>query len=186
MSFPSLHHHFLLAMPALADPNFAQAVTYVCEHTENGAMGLVINRPADLALGDILEQLELTASHPEIARAPVYYGGPVQQDRGFVLHHPATQWESSLRITDDIAVTTSRDILAALAAGEGPADFLITLGYAGWGAGQLEQEVAENAWLTAPADSAILFHTPLAKRWHSAARLIGVDPSRLSPDSGHA
>lgn len=184
--FPSLNDHFLLAMPTLADPNFAQAVTYVCEHTENGAMGLIVNRSADLTLGDILQQLELTTNRPEIANTPVYYGGPVQQDCGFILHRPAAQWESSLRVTDDIAITTSRDILAALAAGEGPTDFLITLGYAGWGAGQLEQEVADNAWLTAPADSAILFHTPLAKRWHSAARLIGVDPSRLSTDTGHA
>lgn len=181
-----LTNHFLLAMPRLADPNFHQSVTYICEHNDNGAMGIIINRPSELSLGEIFRQMDIAPQQEHSADIAVYSGGPVQQDRGFVLHTPAGKWESSMRISTAISVTTSRDILSAVAKGAGPKRLLIALGYAGWGAGQLEYEMAENAWLSMPADPEIIFNTPYDKRWHSAARLLGVDPLMLSSDTGHA
>jgi putative transcriptional regulator len=181
-----LTNHFLIAMPQLADPNFFHTVTYICEHGPEGALGIVINRPMDLTLGDILEHMEIEARAAGVAETPVYMGGPVQQERGFVLHRPAQAWESTLLITDRIGLTTSRDILRAIAGGEGPEHALIALGYAGWGAGQLEQELADNAWLSGPADPAILFHTPDEERWRAAAASLGVDLDLLSGDAGHA
>jgi len=181
-----LTNHFLIAMPTLADPHFAQTVTYICVHNDDGAMGIVINRPLDLALGEVLSQMDLDSDDPAIRDQPIYQGGPVHTDRGFVLHRPAASWGSTIAITPDIGVSTSRDILEAIATGDGPADTLVALGYAGWGAGQLEQEMAENAWLSGPADLEIVFATPVERRWECAARLIGVDLAALSHDIGHA
>lgn len=182
----NLTNHFLIAMPQLADPNFFHTVTYICEHTDQGALGIVINRPLDVRLGEILDHMDIDASTDAVSERIVYMGGPVQQERGFVLHRPATQWDSTLLITDDIGLTTSRDVLAAMARGEGPVESLVALGYAGWGAGQLEQELAANAWLSGPADDRILFRTPVEKRWEEAAALLGVDLNLLSGDAGHA
>lgn len=182
-----LNNQFLIAMPSLADPNFFQTVTYICEHDESGAMGIVINRPLNLNLGDLLQHLDITAEPG--ARAitlPLYGGGPVQQEQGFVLHTPVGHWDASLQITDQLAITTSRDILYALARNEGPEQVLVALGYAGWGPGQLEQEMAANAWLSGPADPAVLFSLAHEDRWSAAAALLGVDLNLLSADSGHA
>ncbi len=181
-----LTNQFLIAMPELADPNFAQTVTYMCEHNDDGAMGLVINHQVDMSLKDVLEHLELHVDDSKAAELPVYIGGPVQPDRGFVLHEPLGNWEATLQVTDRIGVTASRDILAAIAEGRGPKRKLIALGYAGWGAGQLEQEIVANAWLNGPADRDIVFDMPPGRRWHSAAASMGVDLNLLSGDAGHA
>ncbi|NIP71714.1 MAG: YqgE/AlgH family protein [Gammaproteobacteria bacterium] len=182
----SLTNHFLIAMPQLADPNFFHTVTYICEHNRDGAMGIVINRPLELTLGEVLDHMGIDAEHRDAIGQTVYMGGPVQQERGFVLHRPASHWDATLAIADDIGVTTSRDILSAIARGEGPNNALVALGYAGWGAGQLEGEIAENAWLSGPADEHILFETPDEQRWEAAAALLGVDLNLLSGDAGHA
>jgi putative transcriptional regulator len=182
----SLSNHFLIAMPSLEDPNFHHTTTYICEHDEDGALGIVINRPLNMKLGEILQHMDIKTSSEEIFSQPVYMGGPVQNDRGFVLHEPPGDWEATLRVTDSIGVTSSSDILAAIAAGEGPERVLVTLGYAGWGAGQLEQEIAANAWLSGPASTEIVFNTPCEQRWLAAAALIGVDLNLLSGEMGHA
>jgi putative transcriptional regulator len=182
----NLTNHFLIAMPRLEDPNFFHTVTYICEHNRDGAMGIVINRPMELHLGDIFEQLEIQVSSPKATEQPVYLGGPVQSDRGFVLHDSATEWSSTLRINSEISVTTSLDILEAIAADKGPKNILVALGYAGWGAGQLESELAQNAWLSGPAQSDIIFDRPSQERWQAAADLLGVDLNLLSGDTGHA
>ncbi|MEJ2344165.1 MAG: YqgE/AlgH family protein [Gammaproteobacteria bacterium] len=181
-----LTNHFLIAMPRLADPNFFRTVTYICEHNNQGALGIVINRPLELTLGEILDHMDLHADAAAVADQRVYMGGPVQQERGFVLHRPATDWGSTLQVTERIGLTTSRDILVSIARGEGPERALIALGYAGWGAGQLERELAENAWLSGPADEDILFDSPDDERWQQAAALLGVDLNLLSGDAGHA
>lgn len=181
-----LTNQFLIAMPALEDPNFFHSVTYVCEHNAEGALGLVINRPLDMQLGEILHHIQLEHAELEARQLPVHLGGPVQQDRGFVLHEPLGQWEATMQVTDRIGITSSIDILHAIARNEGPEHTLITLGYAGWGAGQLEQEMADNAWLSGPADPQILFATPDEERWKSAAASLGIDLDRLSGDTGHA
>jgi putative transcriptional regulator len=181
-----LSGQFLIAMPSLSDPNFNGTVSYICEHSDQGALGIVINRPSDLMLGEILDQLALTPANPALRDQPVYSGGPVQQDRGFVLHDGDGEWDSSMAVGSGVSVTTSRDILAAIASGNGPGKTLIALGYAGWGAGQLEREIAANAWLSVAADSAILFDTPHPARYQAAARLLGIDLSLLSTESGHA
>lgn len=182
----SLANHFLIAMPSLADPNFSRTVTYICDHNEEGAMGVVINRPLELSLGELAAHVEVEIGRPDRADTPIYQGGPVQGERGFVLHRPTGEWDASLDITDELGLTMSRDIIAAIAKGEGPPDYLITLGYAGWGPGQLESELAANAWLSGPADPAILFELPVQRRWEAAANLLGVDLSLLSTDIGHA
>ncbi|MGB9429622.1 MAG: YqgE/AlgH family protein [Gammaproteobacteria bacterium] len=181
-----LVNQFLVAMPSLNDPNFQQSVVYVCEHNAQSALGIVINRPSKLVLGDIFKQLSIQADNHQLAERPVFQGGPVQTERGFVIHAPAGAWESTLKIGDSLGVTTSRDVLAALARGEGPSRTFVALGYAGWGAGQLETELAANSWLTIPADQRIIFETPAEQRWQAAAQLIGVDLSLLSGDAGHA
>lgn len=187
MAAPSyLTNHFLIAMPSLQDPNFARTVTYICEHNDEGAMGIVINRPLDLHLGDVLSHMDIQARGQQVAQLPVVLGGPVQRERGFVLHQPATDWDATLRITDAIGVTTSRDILAAIADGKGPEQVLVALGYAGWAPGQLEQEMADNAWLSGPADAEILFDLPYQARWEAAAALLGIDLNNLSDEIGHA
>jgi putative transcriptional regulator len=182
----SLRDHFLLAMPALTDAMFANSITYLCEHNKDGAMGIVINNPLDLCLEEVLEHLHLSA-RGRLKEVPVMAGGPVQIDRGFILHRPdARKWEASRQITEEITLTTSKDILAAMAEGEGPQDSLIALGYAGWGAGQLESEIFDNSWLTLPADSAIIFDTPYHQRASAAAAKLGVDMNLISAQAGHA
>lgn len=187
MSFTiSLTNHFLIAMPGMQDPNFSRTVTYVCEHTEHGAMGIVINRPMDIRLGEMFDQLEITSSDRQVLDTSVYLGGPVQPERGFVLHSAAEGFDSTLPITSKISVTTSRDVLEAIADGKGPTRRLIALGYAGWGEGQLEQEMGTNTWLSGPVDEEIIFRLPPAVRWEAAAHLLGVDMNLLSGEAGHA
>lgn len=181
-----LNDHFLIAMPAMGDPHFHHSVTYICEHNEQGALGITINRPMNLNLGDIFDQLNLDRSPDVSEKAPILLGGPVQPERGFVLHNPKGEWDSSMETGDKIQVTTSQDVLQAMARGEGPAQAIVALGYAGWTAGQLEQEVVENAWLTVPSSHEILFETPYDKRWESAAALLGVDLQSISNYAGHA
>lgn len=181
-----LTNQFLIAMPTLDDPNFARTVTYVCAHNEDGAMGIVINRPLRLDLAEVLLQMEMEASDPRIGLQVVYQGGPVHRDRGFIIHSPALDFGSTIRVSDDIAVSTSREILSAMSRGEGPADTLVALGYAGWGAGQLEQEIQQNAWLNGPATADIIFHAPPEQRWERAAAHLGIDLGLLSSDIGHA
>jgi putative transcriptional regulator len=181
-----LTNHFLIAMPTMADPNFSKSVTYVCAHNDDGAMGIVINRPMDLNLGEIFAQMDIERVADETNEQPIYQGGPVHQDRGFIIHCPATQWDSTIHVTDELAVSTSRDILQAMSAGDGPRDTLVALGYAGWGAGQLEHEMGQNAWLSGPANAEIIFRTAAAQRWETAAATMGVDLSSLSSDIGHA
>lgn len=178
-----LGHHFLIATPYLEDPRFGGSLTLICEHSAEGAMGLVVNQPLQLTMNDVLSQLSLEG---EATQAPLYAGGPVMNDRGFVLHRPHGDWQNSLSVTETLAMTSSRDILEAIAAGEGPVDFLMMLGYAGWRAGQLEEELSGNAWLTCPADDDILFSRPPEQRLPAAMELLGVDPSHLSGSVGHA
>lgn len=182
----NLSNHFLIAMPSMSDPNFRRTVTLICEHNAEGALGIVINRPRPMRLREVLEQLELQAAADAVNEREVLEGGPVQPERGFVLHDGTSDWESTLRVAPGLSVTTSRDVLQAMAAGAGPDRALVALGYAGWDAGQLEEEMRANAWLSVAADSAIIFDTPYEKRWEHAARLLGVDLSLLSSDVGHA
>lgn len=186
MPMLDLTNQFLIAMPALEDPNFSRTVTYVCAHNEEGAMGIVINRPLNIDLGEVLAQMELEAVDPSINSRTVFQGGPVHRDRGFIIHRPAQDWGSTIKVTDQIAISTSREILAAISKGEGPHDLLVALGYAGWAAGQLEDEIARNAWLSGPADLEIIFKAPPEHRWARAAAHLGVDLSRLSSEVGHA
>ena len=186
-----LNNQLLVAMPTLADPNFVQSVTLVCEHTAKGALGIVINRPLEnMALGDVLDQLSLETRQEGLRGQPILRGGPVQQDRGFVLHPPGGpkdgQWDSTLQVSPTLHVTTSRDILGSMARGAGPVSAVVALGYAGWDAGQLEDEIRSNAWLNAPVDDAIIFATPFDQRWQAALKLLGLDAGRLSHQAGHA
>ena len=181
-----LADHFLIAMPSLADPRFARTVTLLCQHDQDGAMGLVVNQPSEYTLGEVLRQMEIDTDSPELGAQAVLAGGPVHPDRGFVLHDDPREFGSTLRFGQGLAVSTSRDILEELARGEGPRRFLMTLGFAGWTAGQLEHEIAENSWLTVPADKAIFFNTPIAERWQAAARSLGVDIASLGGLVGHA
>lgn len=187
--FSSLTNHFLIAMPTMEDPNFFQAVTYICEHNENGALGIVINRPTPVYLAEVLQQLKIK-SKDETATTndlPILYGGPIHPERGFVIHTPGKKWHSTYAPSDKIAITSSRDILQAIADNKGPENAIVTLGHAGWGEGQLEQEVAHNTWLTCVADETIIFHTPFDQRWAASAALLGIkDIFSLSGDSGHA
>ena len=182
----SLKNQFLIAMPQLQDMNFSHTLTYICEHNEYGAMGIVINRPLDITVSDIFKHLSMPEHKTRFDQRPVFIGGPVQTERGFVIHKSSSQWESSLQVSDNIQLTTSADILNAMAHNEGPAESLIALGYAGWGAGQLEEEMAENSWLSSPANSDIIFNTPSDHRWEAAAALIGIDLNLISTDAGHA
>lgn len=182
----SLRDHFLIALPGMQDPSFAHSVTYICEHSPQGAMGVVINRPLNLTLADVFEQLQLPDPHKH-ADTAVLVGGPISRERGFVLHpQDNREWQSSLRVSDTVSLTASRDILESLAAGEGPENAQFILGYAGWGAGQLEDELTENGWLTLPADTATIFHTPIDQRWAAAARPLGVDLNLIPTQIGHA
>ena len=182
-----LKDHFLLAMPHLEDPNFTGSLSYLCDHDENGTMGVIVNRPLELTLEALFEQLELGGEESPHRNAPVYYGGPVHKDRGFILHRGAsTRWDSSIQVTEELALTTSMDMLQALAVGEGPEDFLVCLGCAGWEAGQLEQEILENAWLTVEGRSDILFEVPPEQRLGAAAGILGVDLNLMTREAGHS
>ena len=187
-SMPSVNltNHFLIAMPNMADPNFAKTLTFVCEHNDQGALGLVVNRPIDMTLGALFERLDLKLEISGLSDAPVFFGGPVQTDRGFVLHQPVGDWSSTLPVRDEVGLTTSKDILEAVAAGTGPAKLMLALGYAGWGAGQLEQELAQNAWLTVEARPGILFDLPPEERLPAAMKLLGIDFATLQDEAGHA
>jgi putative transcriptional regulator len=181
-----LSNQFLIAMPAMTDSNFAQTVTYIWEHNADGALGIIINRPLQMKLADVFEQLKMPTAVDAIGQQSVFQGGPVQTDRGFVLHHIGGHWEHTRKVSSRIQVTTSPDILDAMARGSGPETALVALGYAGWSGGQLEQELAQNAWLTVPADDRIIFDTPFDQRWHAAGRLLGIDLATISPHAGHA
>jgi len=182
----SLKNYFLLAMPGLNDPNFAQSVVYICEHSADGAMGLIINQPLNIPAKAIYDQLDHSYGD-EYGSTLIFDGGPVQRDRGFILHPTVDkQWESTVEIAADISLTASKDILSDIAVGNGPKNALITLGYSSWAAGQLEEELTQNSWLTIPADAAIIFYTDSAKRAGAAASTIGLDLAMLSPDAGHA
>jgi putative transcriptional regulator len=186
MGDSSFTNHLLLAMPALADPNFSQAVTLICEHTDKGALGIVLNKPLPMRLADVLTQMQLEPASEHIASQPVLRGGPVHTDRGFVLHRPGGEWDHTHKVSDSIQVTTSRDILTAMARGEGPGDAFIALGYAGWDGGQLEREMKDNAWLSMPVDASVVFDLPFEERWLAAWRLLGIDVDNLSRVPGHA
>ncbi len=182
----NLTNHFLIAMPNMADPYFAKTLTYVCEHNDQGALGIVVNRPIDMTLEALFERLSLSLKNSTFADVPVYFGGPVQTDRGFVLHRPAGEWQSTLKVRDAIGLTTSKDILEAVGRGEGPSKILVSLGYAGWTAGQIEHELKQNAWLTVEAKDAILFDIPADERLPAAMKLLGVDYALLAGQAGHA
>lgn len=179
-------NQFMIAMPGLRDPGFTRTVSIICEHNDQGALGLVINRASDLCVGDLFDQMDLSTSNQELASQPVLQGGPVSRDRGFVLHEELGPWESTMSVSSDLQLTTSRDILEAMAEGEGPSRALMAIGYAGWDAGQLESEMSANSWLSADYDADILFSTPVAQRWSAAARLLGIDPHQISSEAGHA
>jgi len=187
-----LVNQFLLAMPGMVDPNFAGSVIYLFEHTERGAMGLVINRPTELDMGALFEKIEVKLEAEPVSEQPVYFGGPVQIDRGFVLHEPTTEvaYSSSLAVPGGLTMTTSKDVLEAVATGSGPSKFLMTLGYAGWSAGQLEEEITLNGWINVPLSQRqmieITFNTPSSQRYERTMSILGFDPPHLSGEAGHA
>ncbi len=188
MQSVNLTNHFLIAMPNMADPHFSRSLTFICEHNDQGALGVVVNRPTDMTLGALFEQIEITLQDRKVGKLPVYFGGPVQVDRGFVLHRPVGGWQSTLSVNGEVGLTTSRDILQALGSGQGPGhgNILVSLGYAGWAPGQLEHELGQNAWLTVEAAPSVIFERPAAERFDAAMELLGVDPASLSEDAGHA
>ncbi|WP_049606235.1 MULTISPECIES: YqgE/AlgH family protein [Yersinia] len=186
----NLQHHFLIAMPSLQDPQFMRSVIYICEHNDEGAMGLVINRPMEqFTVETVLEKLKITPSPRDPAirlDKPVLAGGPLAEDRGFILHSPRGGFSSSISISSDTMITTSKDVLETFGTAEQPKNLLVALGYAGWQQGQLEQELLDNAWLTIEADTDILFHTPIAERWQAAANKLGINIFNIAPQAGHA
>jgi putative transcriptional regulator len=186
----NLSNQFLIAMPGMLDDSFAGSVVYLCEHSDKGALGLVINKPIDINLKNLFDKVELNLESEELAVQPVFYGGPVQTERGFVLHEKrgddAAAYSSTLSVPGGLDMTTSKDVLEALCKGTGPKRILITLGYSGWSAGQLEDELGRNGWLTVDADPAVIFDTPIEQRYERALSLLGFDPHMLSQDAGHA
>jgi putative transcriptional regulator len=182
----SMANQLLIAMPGMADPNFSTTVTLICEHNDEGALGIVINRPLELKLAGLFEQLDVENPDPDAAELPVLMGGPVGPERGFVLHEPVDRYENTLAVSEDIHLTLSRDVIDAVAASNGPQQILVALGYAGWDAGQLETEMLANSWLTVPATTDIVFDMPFEQRWMSAAKTLGIDISQISTDAGHA
>ena len=182
----NLTHHFLIAMPNMVDPHFAKTLTFICEHNDKGALGLVVNRPTEMTLQTLLEQVSIPFGVEQLKPIPIHFGGPVQVDRGFVLHMPLGQWQSTLAVSPEVGLTTSKDILQAVARGEGPRQLLVTLGYAGWAPGQLEQELAQNAWLTVQAKAEVIFELPAEDRLPAAMGLLGIDFASLSDEAGHA
>lgn len=185
-----LTNQFLIAMPGMVDGNFAGTVVYLCEHSDNGALGLVINRPTDINLKNLFERVDLTLERDDLAARPVFYGGPVQTERGFVLHEglgdDGEHYSSTLKISGGLEMTTSRDVLEALSSGAGPKRVFVTLGYAGWSAGQLEDEISRNGWLSVNADPELIFATPVEQRYDKALSLLGVDRNFLMGEAGHA
>ena len=199
MSFESapinLTHHFLIAMPGLEDESFARSVVYLCEHSERGALGLIINKPSEITLKSLFDKVDLSLRREDLTKEPVFQGGPVQTERGFVLHEPMlmegaeadeSAYASTMTIPGGLEMTTSKDVLEALSTGAGPRRVLITLGYSSWGEGQLESELAENSWLTVGADVSVIFETPVQERYDRALGLLGLQSWMLSPEAGHA
>ena len=186
MNSVNLTDNFLIAMPALEDPYFSNALVYICEHNENGALGIIVNRPIDMSLAGLLEKIDIKLEAESLANLPVYFGGPVQLDRGFVLHRPHGQWQSTLVVNSEIGLSSSRDVLAAVGKEGQPAEIIVTLGYAGWEAGQLENELSQNSWLTVPAKPGILFEMPPEERLPAALQNLGVSLTQLSDVAGHA
>ncbi|MGZ0019606.1 YqgE/AlgH family protein [Nitrosomonas sp. wSCUT-2] len=182
----NLTHHFLIAMPTMVDTVFSKTLTYICEHNEQGALGIVINRPTDLTLVNLFKQLGIPQTISQAEAIPVLFGGPVQLDCGFVLHHPIGNWQSTLVVNKEVGLTTSLDILKAIANAEGPDQVLIAMGYAGWAAGQIEHELAQNAWLTVPATADVLFDLPSEERLPAAMQLLGIQDANISNEVGHA
>ena len=185
----NLANHFLIAMPAMQDPVFGGTVVYVCEHNENGVLGVVINKPTDMTMEVLFDRIDLklaAGSDTPIINEPIMFGGPVQDDRGFVLHTPGAHYSSSLMVTDEIAFTTSIDVLEAVAKGDGPERMLVSIGYSGWSPGQLEDEIGRNGWLTVGASADILFDFPIEQRYVAAIKLLGIDPLMLASEAGHA
>jgi len=189
----NLTNQFLIAMPGMGGGTFAGTVIYMCEHTENGALGLVINKPIDITLKNLFEKVELSLDREEFAALPVYFGGPVQTERGFVLHEPLVMegsdeapYNSSLKIEGGLEMTTSKDVLEAISSGSGPKKVLVTLGYSGWAAGQLEDEMSRNGWINVEAEPGIIFDTPVGERYGKALSLLGIDAGMLSASAGHA
>lgn len=178
--------HFLIAMPGMVDPNFAHTLTYVCEHNADGALGIVVNKPIEMTLAALFEQIQIATGGADFGASRVHYGGPVQVDRGFVLHRPLGHWQSTLAISDELGLTTSKDVLEAMGRGVGPDDVIVSLGYAGWSPGQLETEIAQNAWLTVEADPDVMFEHAADERLPAAMRLLGIDFSQLAGAAGHA
>jgi putative transcriptional regulator len=185
MQTVNLTSHFLIAMPAMSDPNFSRTLTFVCEHNERGALGIVVNRPIDVTLETLYRQVEIPLERAQLASQPVFFGGPVQFDHGFVLHRPVGSWKSTLPV-GEIGLTTSRDILEAMANGQGPPQQLVALGYAGWAAGQLEDEILRNGWLTVKARTDLIFDLPPEARYDAAMSMLGVNAANLSEEAGHA
>ena len=186
MQSVNLTDHFLIAMPAMSDPYFARTLVYVAEHNDRGALGVIVNRPIDMNLAALFEKIEIPLEAEGFADFPVFFGGPVQTDRGFVLHRPIGEWQSTLAVNRHIGLTSSRDVLQAVASQGQPRDVMVTLGYSGWSAGQLETELAQNAWLTVPAEPRILFDLPYEERLASAMEKLGIDFTHLAEDAGHA
>ena len=182
----ALTNQLLIAMPGMADPNFSTTVTLICEHNDDGALGIIINRPLNLKLSGLFEQLSVDDADPQVAGDPVMSGGPVGTERGFVLHGKDLSFENTLAVSDEIQLTLSRDVIDAMAVGDGPDKSLVAIGYAGWEPGQLENEMLANSWLNVTATPELVFDTPFEERWDSAARLLGVDIASISPDAGHA
>ena len=186
MQSMNLTDHFLIAMPAMDDPYFSRTLIYIAEHNDQGALGLIVNRPIDMDLATLFEKIEVPLESPNVGRLPVYFGGPVQTDRGFVLHRPVGNWQSTLVVTSEVGLTSSRDVLQAVGKDGQPGEIMVTLGYSGWSAGQLENELVQNAWLTVPADPRILFELPFEERLPSAMETVGIDFANLSEKAGHA
>jgi putative transcriptional regulator len=185
----NLANHFLIAMPSMNDPIFGGTVVYICEHNDKGVLGVVINKPTDMTMDVLFDRIDLKVTDslmPNVVDEPIMFGGPVQDDRGFVLHTPGGRYSSSLSVTDDVAFTTSIDVLEAVANGTGPERMLVSIGYAGWSPGQLEEEIARNGWLTVGADAHVLFDLPIEERYTAAIKLLGIDPFMLASEAGHA
>ena len=185
----NLANHFLIAMPSMQDPIFGGTVVYICEHNDNGVLGVVINKPTDMTMEILFERIDLKLSEglrTTVVNEPIMFGGPVQDDRGFVLHTPGAPYSSSLTVTDEVAFTTSIDVLEAVAAGDGPQRLLVSIGYSGWSPGQLEEEICRNGWLTVGADAHVLFDLPIEERYNAAIKLLGIDPMMLASEAGHA
>ena len=185
----NLANHFLIAMPSMNDPIFGGTVVYICEHNEKGVLGVVINKPTDMTMDVLFDRIDLKVAdglRASVVNEPIMFGGPVQDDRGFVLHSPSGRYSSSLSVTDEVAFTTSIDVLEAVASGSGPQRMLVSIGYAGWSPGQLEEEIARNGWLTVGADARVLFDLPIEERYNAAIKLLGIDPLMLATEAGHA